>query len=232
MHSDFLQIRYVKLHFEIEFAEDAGVPANKASALRGGMGEMLLRTNCIRKRDCDRCDFFSECLIQRIMYSQMEIKPKFMSQGNSVGYVLSCEDHCKEVYAGQRMRFDLTLFGKTIVYFAQILDAFFRLGFQGIGKEQARYRIVGITNYKNQAILMDNDIRMDRYQIQMVEDYVGYRMKQLTKGEADDNRKIVYRIRFRSPLSLKYSGERMTHFDPEAILEAVKRRIYILNCVR
>ena len=42
-----LQIRYVKLHFTIEMLEDTVLPKYKASALRGGIGEMLLRANCV-----------------------------------------------------------------------------------------------------------------------------------------------------------------------------------------
>ena len=52
-----LQIRYIKLHFTIEFIEDTMLPKNKVSAIRGGVGEMLLRANCVRNRDCEVCDF-------------------------------------------------------------------------------------------------------------------------------------------------------------------------------
>lgn len=52
-----LQVRYVKLHFKIMFLDDGTLPVNKVSALRGGMGEMLLRANCIRDRQCSVCDF-------------------------------------------------------------------------------------------------------------------------------------------------------------------------------
>ena len=48
-----LQIRYVKLHFTILFPEASSLPVNKVSALRGGMGEMLLRANCVRDRQCE-----------------------------------------------------------------------------------------------------------------------------------------------------------------------------------
>ena len=66
---DALNIRYVKLHFEIKFLEDTIMPKNKTSALRGGMGEMLLQANCIMDRDCEHCDFDNECIVRRIMYS-------------------------------------------------------------------------------------------------------------------------------------------------------------------
>ena len=63
-----LDIRYVKLEFTLTFPNSCVLPISKASAIRGGMGEMLLRANCIRDRNCDNCDFVEECIVQRTMY--------------------------------------------------------------------------------------------------------------------------------------------------------------------
>ena len=46
-------IRYTKLTFTIEFTEDIMLPKQKVSAIRGGIGEMLLRANCVRRRECE-----------------------------------------------------------------------------------------------------------------------------------------------------------------------------------
>ena len=59
------KIRYVKLHFTLELTEDATLPVQKASMLRGGMGEMLLRTCCTSDRDCEKCGFESPLKRQR-----------------------------------------------------------------------------------------------------------------------------------------------------------------------
>lgn len=88
-----LQIRYIKLHFTILFTEDSILPVYKASALRGGIGEMLLRANCIRDRACDSCDFESECIVCRTMYSKFDLKPAYVTSGDSIGYVLECEKY-------------------------------------------------------------------------------------------------------------------------------------------
>ena len=72
---DELNIRYIKLHFTAEVLEDTVLPKYKASALRGGMGEMMLRANCIRDRKCDSCDFRSECLAQRALYPALKKLP-------------------------------------------------------------------------------------------------------------------------------------------------------------
>ncbi len=128
-----LQIRYVDLTFRLRILEDTTLPREKCSALRGGMGQMLLEQSCIRDRNCEACDFQKECLVNRILYSQYEIQPKFASRGDSIGYVMECNDHREYFYSGDMLEFHLLLYGKTIVYFTQILQAFFMLGQVGLG---------------------------------------------------------------------------------------------------
>jgi len=100
LDSIVFNIKYIKLHFSVRFTEDSVLPLNKTSALRGGMGEMLLRACCIKDRKCESCEFESECIVRRIMYSKMEIRPSFMTSGDSVGYVIECEDYREEVKKG------------------------------------------------------------------------------------------------------------------------------------
>ncbi|MCR4892941.1 MAG: CRISPR system precrRNA processing endoribonuclease RAMP protein Cas6 [Lachnospiraceae bacterium] len=225
---DRLSVRYVKLHFAIEFIEDTVLPVYKVSAIRGGMGEMLLRSHCIRNRNCEQCDFRNECVVQRMMYSKMEIQPEFMTSGDSVGYVLECEDYREEFSAGDRLSFQLLLFGKTIVYFSLFLDAFFRLGLWGIGKYGSKFSIVSIQNTRKEDILRGNDINLSRYSVQTIEEYVKYRLIQLEREKKEGNE--LLRFRFRSPLTLKYQGAFLREFDLGAISKAVLRRIYILDC--
>ncbi len=217
-------IRYIKLHFTIEITEDTVLPVYKASALRGGMGEMLLRANCIRDRVCEKCDFESECIVRRTMYSKMEIQPKFMTSGDSVGYVIECEDYHEEFSEGDQIKFSLILFGKTICYFSQFLNAFYALGMNGLGKEQSRFRIVSVTNSRGEPIMEGNDIRMERYEIQTLADYIRYRKKKLSNLSAGS------KVKFQSPLTIKYRGNELHEFNMEAIIETLCRRIYILDC--
>ena len=46
-YEQYLDIPYVKLHFTACVAEDCYLPRNKASALRGGVGQMMILQNCI-----------------------------------------------------------------------------------------------------------------------------------------------------------------------------------------
>ncbi len=216
-------IRYVKLHFTIEFLEDTELPVYKASALRGGMGEMLLRANCVRDRECEKCDFESECIVRRTMYSKMEIQPSFMTSGDSVGYVIECEDYRDRVEAGDTLRFNLILFGKTIVYFTSFFTAFYGLGTRGLGKADGKFSIVSVTNSRNMPIFDGEKLNMDRYEILKVADYISFRKGQLKNAGPTG-------LKFQSPLSVKYRGEELRAFDPIAIMESACRRIYMLDC--
>lgn len=217
-------IRYIKLHFTLRMTEDTVMPRYKASAIRGGMGEMLLRANCIRDRNCDSCDFESECIVRRVMYSKMEIQPEFMSSGDSVGYVTECEDYREEYKEGDEWKFNLILFGKNIVYFSQYMSALYALGVNGLGKKHSRFAIVSVTNTKGRELLKGNNISMSEYSVETVSEYIEFRKKQISKEPLNGE------LKFKTPLTLKFRGEMLQEFAIEPVYEAARRRVYMLDC--
>lgn len=219
-----LNCRFVKLHISLNIIENSILPSSKASAIRGGLGEMLLRANCIRDRKCEACDFESECIVQRTMYSKFEHKPDFVSSGDSIGYVVECEDYREEYLADDELSFNLILFGKTIVYFNQYVQALYALGQNGLGKNHSKFVISSIRNTKAQPILEAGNIYMERYQVQTLGEYVEYRKAKLLAKAS------LMKIEFKTPLSLKYHGEMLKEFNGDAIVKAVQRRLYILGC--
>lgn len=222
--SDILQIRYIKLHFTIVLLTDTILPVDKVSALRGGMGEMLLRANCVRDRDCKNCDFESECIVRRTMYSKYEIVPRFVTTNDSVGYILECENYDEEFYEGDTLQFQLILFGRTIVYFNQYMQAFYALGIEGIGKEHAQYRIKSVTNTQNESLFDNSAVYMKNYNVQTLDAYVKYRMNEMNSLNCQN------RLVFHTPVTLKYQGKFLETYDMEAIWNAILRRIYMLEC--
>lgn len=217
-----LDIRYVKLHFYCRVAGDCTMPVCKASALRGGMGEMLLAEHCIfpRDRKCEGCSFENECLVRRIMYSKFDIKPDFVTTGESIGYVICCEDYRSAFSEGDEFHFTMTLFGKTIVYFTPILMAFYALGQTGLGREKARFIIERVTNTTGEVLVEGSNVYKENYKVHLLGDYVDYRMR----------REIGNKVHFHTPLSLKQHGEELTEFDAEALVNAAARRLYMLDC--
>jgi len=220
-----LQIRYVKLHFKIMFLDNGILPINKVSALRGGMGEMLLRANCIRDRQCGVCDFEDECIVRRTMYSKFKQKPEYVKKGGeSIGYVLECENYHTKFAKGDILEFQLLLFGNTIVYLNLFLQAFYALGMHGIGAENAKFQVFSVTNTKKKELLSRGIIYMGNYNVQHISDYADFRMEQFRR------RKSEGRMIFKTPLTLKYRGNFLQEFEMNAIIEAVKRRIYMMAC--
>lgn len=221
-------IRYIKLHFTLEILEDGKLPKSKTSALRGGMGHALLTTNCIRDEKCEACDFSEDCLVQRIMYPRMKIRPDFMKTKDSEGFVFECEDTREYFEAGDELKFNLLLIGRTIVYFNQYLQAFYYFGMQGLGAGHVRFQIVKVTNTLGETLVEGASVYKERLTVMHVSDYVRFRS---SSGEIrrmlDADR---CRLVFQSPLSLKYQGKMQEDICPEALFAAIERRIYILNC--
>ena len=223
-----MRIRYIKLHFTLVILENGTLPRTKVSALRGGMGHALLMVNCIRDEYCEACDFSEDCLVQRMMYPKMKIRPDFMNTKDSEGFVIECEDTREWVHAGDELSFNLLLFGRTIVYFQQYLQAFYYFGMQGIGRKHVRFQVSKVTNTVGETLVEGTSIYKERYTVMLVSDYVRHRLASAEIQKIVDADRC--RLVFQSPLTLKYQGILQEHFLPEALIAAVERRIYILNC--
>ena len=218
-----LDIRYVKIKFVLRMSEDTHLPTNKVSALRGGMGEMLLQQNCISDRECEKCGFESECLVRRTIYSKYEIQPPFATGKDSIGYVLECENYDTEFPEGSELSFYLILFGKTIVYLNIFLMAFYALGQNGLGKAKAHFTVDRVINEWKQPILSDMNVYKENYRVSLLSDYVASRLHAL-KGLSE------YNIIFESATSIKSDGELLRSFSPEPVIKSLWRRIYMLDC--
>lgn len=218
-----LNVSYVKLEFRLVFLEDCLLPEEKVSALRGGMGEMLLRQNCIRDRDCGVCPYVDECLVHRVFYTKMEKRPPFMKGEDSIGYLIECENVQTSFPEGESLFFYLTLFGKAIVNFAQYLQAFYQLGMVGLGGEHARYVIDEVINQDGLPILCEGQVFPFNCRSGTLYGYAMERMEELRK------RGMEGKIVFHTPLTLKYRGEFIQEFVPEAIFAALSRRIMMMD---
>lgn len=222
---DALQVRFLKLRFRLVFLEDSHVPEDKVSAIRGGMGEMLLQMNCIRDRQCESCDFEAECIVQKTMYSKFEKTPAFVTTGGSIGYVLECGDRREYIRKGGTLQFSLLLFGKTAVYSHQFVRAFLKMGRRtGLGGGHARFEVAGIYDTAGQPVLRDGTVNMGKHSVQALYDYLAAR-----KFPAGVNTRGMEMV-FTTPLSLKYRNEFQQEFHLGIILNAAARRIYMLNC--
>ena len=226
---EFLKIRYVKLHFTLQLLTEGQLPYNKASALRGGMGQALILTNCFKDENCPACDFREDCLVRRMMYPEMKIRPAFMKTQDSEGFIVECENHDEWFQQGDTLNFNLLLFGRSIAYFSQYLQAFYTLGMMGLGKDHLPFHIIRVTNTTGDTLVKEMDVFKEKFRVATIEEYVKYRLTSTEMRSYSDSAS-VYRLIFHSPLTLKYGGQMQKSFSPEAVLAAAERRLYILNC--
>ena len=94
----------------------------------------------------------------------------------------------------------------------------------GLGKNHARFQIINIRNTEGQPILERDSLNMKKYVVHVLYDYLLFRKKWC---ETNDNRS---RIVFETPLTLKYRNEFLQEFQLDVIVNAVIRRIYMLDC--
>ena len=120
----WFDIPYTTLTFCLRFYGSVEVPEQKVSALRGGLGEMLLQKNCVVDRKCEICRFRECCIVWNAFYTPMRLKPDFMTGKESLGYLIECDNN--ETYMDELhgFVFRLKLFGRNIPLFSQYLDAF------------------------------------------------------------------------------------------------------------
>ena len=218
------QIRFSQLHITVQFTGQAKLPRDKESAIRGGMGQCLMAQNCIQGGMCERCSFQPECIVQKIMYAPYQIKPDYVTK-ESMGYTLYCFDKRTEVEKGDLVTWTITLFGYTLLYFSQILNALHELGQRGLGKDHAKYQIVDIRNRKGRSILAEQRIFMKEYLIETLEDYVEERL-----AEWEDDSPAI-RIWLQSPFCSKYRCAFINSIDEDSaqgIINAMTRRFHML----
>ena len=136
-----LNIRYLKLHFFIRFYEESFVYRHKPSALRGGIGNVLIEKYCLKGKACSFCDFKGECIAHQILYGKYKIKPPSVTEGESIGYVIECEDYREQIPQHGVMRFQILLFGNTINFWRIIVDAVAELGKIGFCHSKAKFKL-------------------------------------------------------------------------------------------
>lgn len=217
------EIPYIRLFFIAELLEDTILPETKAAALRGGMGMMLLRQNCVTDQNCGQCSFRESCVVTHTFYSHMTKQPPYVTKAGSVGYLIECRDRRTEYREGSSFSFILTLFGESVVFFNLYLQAFYQLGMAGLGKHHSRFRIREVLNTRRERLVWGDQVDMRRYEIRTMRDYITYRRKRLREKTG------LWTITFLTPLCMKHQKNFLRDFSGEAVVKGAARRMQMLN---
>ena len=220
-----LNIRYLKLHFILRFPEESYVYRHKPSALRGGLGNILIEKYCLRDRNCKKCDFKNDCLVQQILYGKFRIKPPSVTEGESIGYVIECEDYREVIPARGILRFQILLFGNTINYWRMIVEAFANLGEVGFCQDKAKYYLLEVTNTTGDFIFKHGKYYPREVIVHTVKEYVEYRLKKMNEEKSKDRRAVFF-----TNTNITYRDEMIKEMQGKPLMAAISRRIYFLNC--
>lgn len=223
MRRNTFDIPYIKLQFIAEILENTAMPSNKVSALRGGLGEMLLQQHCIRDRNCEVCIFKKPCLFRHTFYTDMEKKPAYVTGKESVGYLIECDDVREFFEKGSKLQFNLLLFGDSIAYFNLYFQAFYQLGMYGVGKNKSVFQIAEVRSMEGNRIIYRDRADMGEYKVFFLKDYIESRKKELRIGQEP------CAMVFTSPFSMKYQKEYMKEFYGEPLVKGAARRVQMLN---
>ncbi|CCJ34757.1 CRISPR system precrRNA processing endoribonuclease RAMP protein Cas6 [Caloramator australicus] len=217
-------VRWTRLRFKIELLEDSYLPTQKNSALRGGMGAVLISYFCINKGQCKECLMAENCVVQNIMNPKLEVELPFTKNANtsSPGFVIECMDYKNEYKKGDIIQFDLLIFAKTLNYIPQFIFAFDKLGEKGFGKNRAKYRLDGIYNKEDKLIFKDGVFFKENLMILKLSDYILERQKQI------NNIKIV---QFITPFRFMKNNKLVDDIEFKDFIISLQRRISILNAL-
>lgn len=216
-------IRYIKLNFTVEILRQCTLPYFKNSALRGGMGRMLMEFSCIGDENCDLCNEKEECIVNKVMYPKFKIQPNFIADSKSVGYIIQCLDKKQHYKKGDRLNFSVTLLGETTKYVDYFIYSFDALGCKGLGSKDGKYKIISVKDDDGVIIFANGEIEKHNIFIKTLEDYVKRRYGQIV------NRPQIM-MNIVTPLRYKLKGQYKNNIDYKDLLIALNRRIEVLNC--
>lgn len=213
-------IRFTQMCIKLVLQENCSLPLYKVSAIRGGLGQMLMAQNCICDGACRECNFVSSCIVRNIMYSPFKIKPPSVTNEESMGYVIDCTDTRERYKAGDSLLVHFNLFGDTISYIMPMIYALTTLGYTGLGKGKARFQVVEITNRYQQPILRDGMINLKNVRIETVGKYVDERMNHKNAESA------YLKVKLLSPCAVKYQGEFLEEFNGRSLVMSMLRKLH------
>ena len=69
--SNMYQAIFTKLFITIKMERDGSLSRHKSSAIRGGMGQVLLQQYCIQEEPfCSNCALEGKCIVRNILYAK------------------------------------------------------------------------------------------------------------------------------------------------------------------
>ncbi len=213
-------VRYAKANFEIEFINDCKLPKYKTSSLRGGMGTMLMGSNCTSNGKCNECDSNKDCIVKNIMYSNLKNELSFIKDKTIAPYIIECFDEREHYKRGDKLKFNIILFGDTISYMVNIIYCFDLLGKLGKGFSKYHYILTSVYNEENEKIYDGFFLKDENIYGNTILSYIDKRKREIDR---------INTIEFITPFRLKRNGRYKDSLTFDDFMFSISRRLMILN---
>jgi len=135
-----------RLRFVLEALEPIRLPPYAGSAWRGLLGYGLRRTACVTRQPvCDGCLLRHICVYSTCFESPAEPQSDGRYRALPHPFVLEPDLHAgRDIPAGTRMRFGLTLLGLFAAHGPYFIHAVRLAGEHGLGREGRRFRLLAL----------------------------------------------------------------------------------------
>lgn len=203
--------------FNITARDELYLPNYKGSTFRGGLGHALRRSVCVTKMlECGYCMLKEQCAYKYI----------FDTDGGSDDQVTKpfvIEPPMTEarlIPPGDKLAFNLILFGKAVEYLPFMVHAFREVGHRGIGKERGRYRLDSVFaegGVERELIYDDRkSVLNTKFAVRSIDEFAPEPLERIV-------------LHFMTPTAIKANGRLTMNLTPEILVKNIIRRLKSLT---
>ncbi|ASS74484.1 hypothetical protein CIG75_05405 [Tumebacillus algifaecis] len=201
-------LRISKYRFTLEAgANGLELPPFKTSAFRGGFGRVFKALTCaFPGKECTDCSIQHSCPYIYVFETKPPVNSKVAPKFESVPrpYVISSEFDGKRFFKpGEKLSFELSIFGDAFDYVPFFIRAFEMLGSKGIGKERKPYTLhrVEVINLSTGSSFLIYDSHQKHIQHRPII-FTGQKLL----DRAAQITAHSFTVTFETPLRMKYNG--------------------------
>lgn len=213
-------ILYTKLIVNLKFVDDSILPSIKTSALRGGLGQMLLINNCIKDRRCNTCQLKHTCVFKNIFNREIHKFSEKSEETSSASFIIRCDNTKKKIKKNEIISFEITVFQDSIALLPMLFEAIDQLGEFGLGSKGNQFVLEGIYNINGELVYRDGRRNNSKIVISTINDYVVTRKKELFN---------IKGIEFITPFRIKRNGKFAKDVNEDMLVRAIIRRLETLK---
>ena len=200
------------------------LPLYKGAVIRGGFGVAFRKIVCIQPRkECAECSVRSKCPYAYIFETEAVIDNSMIPLNRKAPHpfvIEPPEENETEYNQGDKIVFHVVLIGKALDYLPYFIYTFERLGNMGIGKERAKFDLIGVwtAQGKNKKKIYDGESKILNR---------GFNVSALSPNKKEKLEKV--NIELITPTRIKHNSKLLTELPFTILVRSLIRRIHFLD---